>query len=449
MPSMKKPASHHQKQFRTAQKAKVGERAPAWVSGGSSAHPRVGKPFSGSLKTLRKEGVRSAQHCSKRGTKLLIQRGKASTAPRAYTPVHQKISNDKQDMRNVAAASKLKTTDILKWSPCRLVSELTKSGHLIRFRQCPKCKVGKVRKLAVRNKLDVPFYRCSAKKCQRRFAPHHEHPIFSNVRGSSHIPLKLQALIMHAIVWNMPTPNIILLDHGISKKIVESMRSRWRQLVRDWVVERQKTIKFGSLPAMAADGMELAPLKLDEIEADAATFRKIDCNNGEVNWLEYDGLKRRGDRTSLVLERNTNSRSSRTEHGTAAPPPTSKARWGVLRKKYCRRGTLVHTDGAPAYKHNPEGVFHDAVSHSSRGWRKKGIFTKPVSHQLPDGSNLKTVGGTQMIDGWWRHGKRAVSSINARYPNAIDIKLREAQWRHWIGQRDPWIEAGKVISGTH
>ena len=57
---------------------------------------------------------------------------------------------------------------------------------------------------------------------------------------------------------------------------------------------------------MAADGMELAPLKLDEIEADAATFRKIDCNNGEVNWLEYDGLKRRGDRTSLVLERNTN-----------------------------------------------------------------------------------------------------------------------------------------------
>ena len=50
------------------------------------------------------------------------------------------------------------------------------------------------------------------------------------------------------------------------------------------------------------------------------------------------------------------------------------------------------------------------------------------------------------MDGWWKHGKRGVSSTNARYPRAVEARLREVQWRHWIGEQDRWAAAGEVIS---
>ena len=40
------------------------------------------------------------------------------------------------------------------------------------------------------------------------------------------------------------------------------------------------------------------------------------------------------------------------------------------------------------------------------------------------------------MDGVWKHTKRAISRTNARCPEAVELKLREAQWRHWLGFGD-------------
>ena len=50
------------------------------------------------------------------------------------------------------------------------------------------------------------------------------------------------------------------------------------------------------------------------------------------------------------------------------------------------------------------------------------------------------------MDGVWKHTKLAISCTNARYPEAVELKLREAQWRHWLGSGDRWAAAGRVIS---
>ena len=80
------------------------ERPPAWVSGGSSARPRKGTPWQGTLSDLRRK-----QQSSKRGAALLKSRGVHRKKPAAapgqlfvpYVPVHsifkksiiQKINN--------------------------------------------------------------------------------------------------------------------------------------------------------------------------------------------------------------------------------------------------------------------------------------------------------------------------------------------------------------------
>ncbi len=243
-------------------------------------------------------------------------------------------------------------------------------------------------------------------------------------------------MILHEAVWGKPVANVIADLDDATKGAVEGIYSRWRQVLCNWVKAHEKAIKFGSTSELREVGL------LDKVEADSAIFRRVDLDDVEVEWQEYHGMKRRGGRTSSVLVRTPNSVSSRGKRGWAVPPPTSTAQWEQVRAKRVGLGTLVHRDGAPAYNKNPPGIFNDTVSHSS----KKKKYAKPASHTLEDGSTYDTVAGTESLDGWWSHGKRAVSSTNARYPASVDRRLREAQWRHWIGGRDRWQAAGEVIA---
>ena len=155
------------------------------------------------------------------------------------------------------------------------------------------------------------------------------------------------------------------------------------------------------------------------------------------------GLKRRGDRKSLALHKRAaaSSTSARAENGRAVPPPMSKPEWVKLRGKHVGRRSLGHADGAPAYKSHGKGQKRDAVPHSG----KNKAFTKITAHD-DDGKKVLAVAGTQCLDGWWSHGKKATFGVNARYPDQVEAHIRAEQWQHWLGNEDRWAAAGKVIS---
>ena len=73
-------------------------------------------------------------------------------------------------------------------------------------------------------------------------------------------------------------------------------------------------------------------------------------------------------------------------------------------------------------------------------------YAKTFTHHLPDGNKFKAVTGTQSLDGWSGHCKKACSTVNARFQDSVDDHVREAQWRHWTGDRDRWEAAADVIS---
>ena len=175
--------------------------------------------------------------------------------------------------------------------------------------------------------------------------------------------------------------------------------------------------------------------------------------NDEVQWQEYTGLKRRGDRKSLFIDKRSASKSvsSRAANGRACPPPQTKKEWHAIRDKKVGAGkrvnqnTLGHADAAPAYKEQGRGQAGDAVSHNRRKG-KKPEYAKQIDHANEDGTVYPSVGGTQSLDGWWNHGRRACRGVNARYPVKVEDHFREEQWRHWVGGGDRWIEAGKVLA---
>ena len=182
--------------------------------------------------------------------------------------------------------------------------------------------------------------------------------------------------------------------------------------------------------------------RLDEVEADAAVFRKRDIDEVQVKWQEYHGMKRRGDRESLALDETHDATSSRGKRGWAVPPPTSKAQWEKIRGQRVGQGVLVHKDGAQAYDKPPEGIYVDSAPHSG----KNASYAKTSVQELADGSSHRSVSGTQSLDGGWKHIKKNVSPTLAQASALVDHKVREAQWRHWIGNGDRWLAAGELIS---
>ena len=92
------------------------------------------------------------------------------------------------------------------------------------------------------------------------------------------MPLKTQVAILHCAVWGMPVSNVLSVLEGRHKQSVERIYAKWRHVLRNYVFEEQKSIKFGSSEELVAAGY------LDEVEADAAVFRKIDVDELQVEW---------------------------------------------------------------------------------------------------------------------------------------------------------------------
>ena len=86
-------------------------------------------------------------------------------------------------------------------------------------------------------------------------------------------------------------------------------------------------------------------------------------------------------------------------------------------------------------------VVHTAVVHQKKkvgGKWVKPRYTCRQSVQLPNGEELSVVGGTQYIDGLWRHLKTKLGLSHGSDFARINRMVRYGQWRLWIGATDPW-----------
>lgn len=185
-----------------------------------------------------------------------------------------------------------------------------------------------------------------------------------------------------------------------------------------------------------------------KVEVDEAVFRKNSVGADKVAWHEWVGIKRRGDPQSLILHKrpaaNATSTRAKELRGRAVPPPMTKEEWVRIRSAHVGKGTLVHSDGAVAYRDPGDGVYHDHVCHGIGTRRRRPEFTKRVVHETPAGS-VDAVAGTQCLDGWWSHAKRACTGVKASNAEKLNDHIRTEQWRHWIQAEDRWVASGEVF----
>ena len=107
---------------------------------------------------------------------------------------------------------------------------------------------------------------------------------------------------------------------------------------------------------------------------------------------------------------------------------------------------MTHSDGAPAFTEQLPGSYHDKVVHGTSGGKRKPEYTKVVEHELTDGTKMKAQAGTQSLDGWWTHGKKACHGVKAQDDTRVEDHVRAEQWRHWVGAKDRWAAAGDVFA---
>ena len=166
----------------------------------------------------------------------------------------------------------------------------------------------------------------------------------------------------------------------------------------------------------------------EEGEADEAFFRKKDVttgpNKGKVEWHEFVGLKTRGQRQSLVLERRDPTHCLSTgaapvrecKKGRAVPPPYTRGEWQAFASKHVQDKFILHADGAPAYSRPPPGleIRRDTVNHSCRNGGP--FFSKKAVHKHLTGkagrSKKATMAGTQSLDGWWGKPKQNLKGVS-------------------------------------
>ena len=171
---------------------------------------------------------------------------------------------------------------------------------------------------------------------------------------------------------------------GATKNVVDTISKKWRAALTKYVNEKQKDIVIEGNRSMRA-----------EFEVDEGCF----------------GLEERGS--------------------------------GDPGEVLIGQHVLQHTDGATSYQALRDGQARDSMSHAS----KKGgpYFTKTTMHANPDGSSFQAQAGTQMLDGWFARAKDNCRDVNRRYGSAVDDKIKESQWRHWIQGKDRWAECSKVL----
>ena len=97
----------------------------------------------------------------------------------------------------------------------------------------------------------------------------------------------------------MPQHLIPTQVKGLSHNMVEQAAKRYRSALQEYVLDKQKEIKFGE----KCDVIVLNNIEFDEVEYDMSSYRRQDLDGGIVKWQDYEILKRRGHAASLLIRR--------------------------------------------------------------------------------------------------------------------------------------------------
>ena len=102
---------------------------------------------------------------------------------------------------------------------------------------------------------------------------------------------------------------------------------------------------------------------------------------------------------------------------------------------------VLHTDSARAYESFLDGIAKIRVVHQvkrdSQGVLHKPHFTKVEHIRISDDTVISVVAGTQYVDGFWKHLRQEVLSHKGSQ-EALNRKVRIAQWRYWTMYSDRW-----------
>ncbi|CAE7854478.1 unnamed protein product [Symbiodinium necroappetens] len=326
----------------------------------------------------------------------------------------------------------------------QLKQHLEKLGHVPQLKAGSACLFCGHKSLSVHGCPPLPavlkgwsarYFRCTRKCCHKQQHFLSNSPVFYVGRGTDVPPLRQQVTVLWHLAWRTPG-RLLRAEVGCNEKRIENMRHRWQGVLSKFVEETQSRSQGGDF---------------QQVEVDETVVRKQKVGD-TVAWQTFVGSKVRGQRKSLVLQKRgfANSLSKVRPSGLSAPPPLTTAEWQSFASEHLQSNTVVHTDGAQAYCAPVPNLHlrHDSVSHST----KKGgpYFTKNCTHKGVKKvdkrkSNLKTVAGTQCIDGTWTSLKRSCLGVNAKYPHKIEDHVREAQFHSWQGSADPWHAMGSVL----
>lgn len=337
-------------------------------------------------------------------------------------------------------------TEILHASDKNLVKMLLQDGLLSSWtgKVCPRCEKGTMSKLQGGDK---PQHRCSAKKCHVYINPHHLHPLFTDGRGSTCMPLQTQAALLFLKLNNIAHAAIHRLL-GVNHKAVEDMATRLYALRKKYVEVHEKNIDFA------------AGVKWNDVEADETTFDRHNMGDSAENkaapiaWEQWCGLVKRGDPKTLVLHRLNPAMS---EIRAPGPGAIRKVEWVPLAKKWLQdKHVILHTDAAKSYTCKISGVVHDKVVHGKKKVKVNGKwkwqapnYVRLVSHKVPgQKARVRCKAGTQAIDRAWRFLKdRLHINQSSRVGSAaLKVKLRSAQYEYWFRNHDMWVATGSLCA---
>lgn len=328
----------------------------------------------------------------------------------------------------------------------QFICESTKDGFLVDWllKGCPKCG-GKVTPLQKDSRAgkDDWFHRCTKDGCQMRILPHHGHLIFRTGKGKSWKPLRLQFKLLFGIVAGLNTVQLHRL-WPVNEKMLRSMSidlDKARQLD---VQQKEPQIKFG-----CPEEGKWVDVEADEFDAG----KSLDANEpAKLNWEQWGGIIQRGVPESLVLFK---TRPKKTKLRAPGPGPIKKTDWYPKAKKWLKgRKVMLHTDGARSYKlginrkRRMDGIIHNYVVHRKKKINGRWVHPKFVRlfyNRLPDGGELYTKGGTQVIDRAWRHMREFTRHRNPTDTRSFLARVRSAQWVYWNMHKDLFAATGHML----
>ncbi|CAK0871168.1 unnamed protein product, partial [Prorocentrum cordatum] len=356
--------------------------------------------------------------CARHGKKTVKSRKERETWRRNYDSFHGKTADQMVDLL-------LEDGVLLDWEG----------------RTCPHCGVGTCG-ARVHDDNRGPHWRCNGGRLRGKTVdPCTAHPVFKSGGGCQSSSLSTKAKVLVCLTLGMTTAQIHLLT-GANHKMIEDMSAAAAAARQIYVEKNEPNIVFG----------DEAQRRWFDVEADESVFRAQLSDDGRSKTREqWAGVVERGRPDSLVLWK---TQSDGTEANAPGSGAIKKTDWApFLKSRLENRKVILHSDGARSYKMRASGLVRDHVVHCKkrkkigRKWVwLKPVYSKVVTHKLPDGSKIRVKTGAQIIDRAWRSIKTLIGTrTDLPGSRRLAASVRSAQFEYWNKGKDMWAATADAI----